>query len=221
MKRLRLRGTMPTINPLQTQPHVVQRNRTAVPAQPCNVIEQTSPFSGLTHVPEETSHEEPDELAHISAQDDMVSTSHLRSRPLSLDNFLVAQLPVSSLSRPMTRENYTSTPQDLLDNFNRLGLKSPPVASDDDADYWWTQSQQLITRPISAPLRLHTEETNATNARRRVIRSLKYSALRAEHRGKLSRSAEIWYRYHMKQHRFNQKRVEQRIEIDEHDTTLL
>ena len=118
----------------------------------------------------------------------------------------------------MTREDNPSTPQDLLDNFNRLGLKSPPVASDDDADYWWTQSQQLITRPISAPLQLQTEETNATNTCRRVIRSLKDSALRAEHRGELARSAEIWYRYHMKQHRSNQKRIEQRIGIDDQDS---
>jgi hypothetical protein len=209
---------MPTTNPLQTNHHVSQKNKTDESIQSGDVQASMLPSSGPTQLSANTSNEDSDKLVHTTEQDDLISADHLRSRPLSWETYRESQFPEASLSSFPTREDNPTTQRDLIDNFNRLGLKCSPIAGEDDAYDWWTQSQQLVTHPMSVPLQLQAEERNATNKRRRMIRSLKDSALRAERRGELARSAEIWYRYHMKQHRSNQKRIEQRIGADDQES---
>ena len=116
-----------------------------------------------TQLSEDTSNEDSNKLAHTPEKDDLISADHLRSRPLSWETYRESQFLETSLSRPLTREDNLTTQQDLIDNFDRLGLKCSPMASEDDAYYWWTQSQQLVTHPMSAPLQLQAEEMNATN----------------------------------------------------------
>jgi hypothetical protein len=81
----------------------------------------------------------------------------------------------------------------------------------------------MVTHPISEPLALKSDECGSTNkemTRRSKICSFKDSAIRAEQRGELSRSSKMWYRYHMKQHRSNQRRIEHCLEIvDDVSTT--
>ena len=120
IKRLRQRGTIPNINPLQTKSDSTQSDGPEAQPQPGNITELTTPSGGPTLLPEETPSDDPDESEHISAQEDLVRATHLRSRPLSLENSTAAQVPVSSVSRPMNRDNYPINPKNLLNNSNRL-----------------------------------------------------------------------------------------------------
>jgi hypothetical protein len=80
------------------------------------------------------------------------------------------------MPRSKSRDNTVGNPTERLDNSVRLRIQLPSENSEDDNNYWWNQSQQLVTHPISEPLALESdgfESTNKTKALRSKIRSFK------------------------------------------------
>jgi hypothetical protein len=217
MKRLCLRGTMPNNNPLENNTGDKSITSTTVTTDVTAVNIKPSLTNDVTQT------EIPDSTNNHQIQDDMDISTHLRSKPLSVENQKTIPQLVSSMPCTMSRVNTRGNPTERLDNYIRLGIQLSTEDSEDDKNYWWNQSQQLVTHPISEPLALESdgcEPINKTKTRRSKIRSFKDSSIQAEQRGALSQASEMWYRYHMKQHRSNQKRIEQRLGIvDDISTT--